>query len=104
MRILYKNNKEDYAYGTIENRDTKNSTPILSFTVWNESIYPVESYAASYFDEYGCQGHSIIFSYYQDDTSEITSSEIYHIKDPYAIKSVSLPHGKIVTVYSKPNQ
>ena len=42
------------ALGTIENYDTKNSSPLKIFEVIDVTPDPIAKDKATYFDEYGC--------------------------------------------------
>jgi len=105
--------KIDIAFGTIQNRDTKNIAAITvfgieDFSIFNGSKENYSNYSATYFDEYGCQGHSVInirenndgLSNFEHFTHKIDNKS-YHMSSPDAIRSVSVPFGRTVTIYEE---
>ena len=103
----------EIAFGTIENRDTKNQATIKGFGIEDYSIYSgsKENYSATYFDEYGCQGHSVSImespndglSNFEDLVLNIDFDNA-HMSSPDAIRSVSVPFGRTVTIYEELDQ
>jgi len=103
----------DIAFGTIENRDTKNIAAITifgieDFSIYNGSSQDYSNYPATYFDEYGCQGHSVsIIKFPNDGLSNFEKlTHFYdfsysHMSSPDAIRSVSVPFGRSVTIYEE---
>ena len=80
---------------------------IDDFSIFNGFNQNLLNYPATYFDEYGCQGHSVsIIEYPTNDGlsnfEHLTPRFDFidsHMSSPDAIRSVSVPFGRTVTIY-----
>jgi len=97
--LFDEDNKVDIANGTIENRNTENSTTTSRVYVSILKTWP--SYP-TYFDEDECQGHSIVMNpgfHVGGDTAEMEKVTVIDMNSPIKFKSVSVPFSYTITVY-----